>query len=185
MRRLVPLLLLLAPVAYAAESTVQVQISLTYYTCINPLSKPACIASRPSTEKCAGCKGWQKNNYGAMQTVTTTATLKPANTFAADVAKQLGYDQATNWTSQELYEHPEAHGFVEVPTSASKEGTIAVWPNLTGLVVKDAKQSGQATVLYPSTKKGSTAKGTVKFLGTKQPKYLIPEATLERAAKPQ
>lgn len=87
--------------------------------------------------------------------------------------------------SATLYNDPENFGWTDVSTLSSKEGAIAVWPTMSGLVVEDdtedpAAGQGNVRVLYPSHRRGGELTiSDARWLGEgAEPKFLVPTVAL-------
>lgn len=114
-----------------------------------------------------------------------------ANVMASDAAKQIygiGFPVTTEGhpvLSATLYDDPDRFGWTDVSNQPSKVGAIAVWPTMSGLVVKDTTDDpvdgqGTVTVLYPSHKlKGKLRELSAEFLGEGvPPKFVVPASAL-------
>ena len=121
------------------------------------------------------------------------STEFPRANFMASAAAEEIYGQGFPVTefglpvpSSTLYDDPERFGWTDVSSLASKEGAIAVWPTMSGLVVGDDtgdSADGQETIeiLYPShMRDGELVIGDSEWLGEgATPRFLVPTSALE------
>ncbi len=110
-----------------------------------------------------------------------------ASQFLSDAARQLYGDEAAGAGVRisQLWEDPERQGWVEVDPGQELIGTIAVWPSIAGVVVKQRREgaSDSAVVLYPSDRReGELAHTEARFMNPGiEPKFVVPRAVLDRA----
>ena len=146
----------------------------------------------PCTEICRdrGQAGVDSDSYTYQQ----PDQFPRANFMASDAARLI-YDQGFPETeygfpvlSSDLYTDPERFGWTDVSAMPSKEGTIVVWPTMSGLVVDDVLEDstaglGNVQVLYPSHSKGGELTiGSARWLGKgARPKFIVPTSVVRNS----
>ena len=148
----------------------ELQLRFVHYICEDPEMEPKCLAwDEQSKALCpVMCVRWRQEVTGRNSTVRfpTTAysyTTGPprANVMASDAAEAIygiGFPRDRTGQpllSRELFANPSASGWIALPPGQSREGAIAVWPQMSGVVVQDTlpatgEDLATVQVLYPS-----------------------------------
>jgi hypothetical protein len=127
-----------------------------------------------------------------------TGAPAPSNhTFLDLVSRQVygiplpQYPNGSPVSTAQLYSHPSLYGWVELGPDDPKEGALAIWPTMGGLVITGAGGRDYATqqrqrqgqlpdlegvqVLYPSHQlEGKLTIGSSDYLGDSKPKFIVP-----------
>lgn len=189
------------PIAFAALTLIEVpaiaedvkaSLTLTYFECSTPETKPPCVSPDHASKKksCPDCGGWRQVTVDTDVTARPKPDYQQPNTFANDMAKQLfGTALPTNSDGKPVslshfYKNFERYGWIEVPAGQSTEGTLALLPT-TAAVVVDQKPAGDRRVIYSSTKRDGDVHEIdldVLVSAVGQPKFIVPEAFLATEA---
>lgn len=170
-------------------------IELSYYQCADP-SNCKCVAlTEKDRNDCGECKKWEQKFLSLASKVTLPTdgfsyqtTGSPANHDFLNLASQQAFgislprrpDGSPIPTSQ-LYKNPGRYGWLQLGPDDPKEGALAIWSTMGGLVVKDERNPNQQglnrlMVLYPSHKlEGELTVGNAVYLGIGEPKFIVPE----------
>jgi hypothetical protein len=185
----VPTLVLLATVSVLSVSQVYGR-PLYYYRCADPKDK--CIAfTEEQKADCPECRRWYQETLDFSELIESAdAEQKSAgihmktlasNYFIAAISKKL-YDVDVTAGGTEappkaaaIYKAPEKFGFRQLTEGESKVGSIALFGNLAGVVIRE--EEGKVTIAYPSATTGELSFARSMLLADQKnalPKYIVP-----------
>ena len=124
----------------------------------------------------------------------SSSELPPANLMVDKVlARLVGYyelprdESGALVRSEHFYNDFEELDWIDITTLSNDEsriGTVAVWPTMMGIVVRDDDDSVQ--ILYPSTRRNEIHIEDARWLGRGvEPRFLIPRETVAPEALPE
>lgn len=174
-----------------------IKIELSYLRCITPDTCTCVALNEEESKNCPECLKWEKTYLNRLSSVEArrdsfaySETGNPRNRQFLDFASRTVYGitlprrpDGSPISASQLYQNPHLYGWIELGPDDSKEGALAVWPTMGGLVLKDTtahpgeEQLEKIQVLYPSHKlDGELNVAGAAYLSSKEPKFIVPEA---------
>jgi hypothetical protein len=177
------------------DNGINLTMKIKYFTCADSTGAQPCIAfNEKNKEKCRDCQKWEDKTFKREALIKNNAEsyANKANFFLQVTAEELyGVDFPKNHNYpvkiNDLYTNFESLGWVEVDSSGSKIGTLAIFPNIGGFIVKEGDINGKndpanATIYFPSSKRnGAPVTMKLGYLGGMDSvKFIIPRALIEK-----